>query len=60
MFQNQLYWKKGVGSFKKIYYKDVINNKIQGDELNYTFYLILEQIEDGIRSLVYMQMNKIH
>ena len=34
-------WKRE-NSFKKNYYKDVINNKIQGDELNYTPSLILK------------------
>ena len=29
-------------TFKKFYYKDAINYKIQGDELNYTSSLILE------------------
>ena len=34
-------WKRE-STFKKFYYKDVINNKIQGDELNYTSSLILK------------------
>ena len=34
-------WKRE-STFKKFYYKDVINNKIQGDELNYISSLILK------------------
>ena len=34
-------WKRE-STFKKFYYKDVINNKIQGDELNYTSSIILK------------------
>ena len=34
-------WKRE-STFKKFYYKDVINNKIQGDELKYTSSLILK------------------
>ena len=34
-------WKRE-STFKKNYYKDVINNKVQGDELNYIFSLILK------------------
>ena len=35
------FWKRE-STFKKFYYKDVINNKIQGDELNYASSLILK------------------
>ena len=33
---------KWESTFKKFYYKDIINNKIQCDELNYTSSLILK------------------
>ena len=34
-------WKRE-STFKEFYYKDVINNEIEGDELNYTSSLILK------------------